>query len=303
VGTVDGTITIEGLTKRFGPVTAVDDLSVVVQPGRVTGFLGPNGSGKTTTLRCTLGLVTPNAGRTLVGGAPYQELPDPVRTVGAALEATGFYPGRTALDHLRVVADAAGIGRARCVEVLGLVGLAEAADRKVIEFSLGMRQRLTLATALLGDPQFLLLDEPANGLDPQGIAWLRQFLQYLAAQGRTVLVSSHVLAEVQQTVDDVIIIRGGRLVLAQPLADLVRDRVEPLVRVRTPSPALLRGALVAELPHARVQVEGDVLLVRDAAAAQIGGAAFRAGVELHELAERATDLEQVFLDLTSGPAA
>jgi ABC-2 type transport system ATP-binding protein len=296
---VDGEITIEGLTKRFGAVTAVDDLSVVVRPGRVTGFLGPNGAGKTTTLRCILGLVVPSAGRVLIDGQRYAELRDPVRTVGASLEATGFYPGRTAINHLRVIADAGAVPTARCDEVLGLVGLADAADRRVIGFSLGMRQRLTLAAALLGDPRHLILDEPANGLDPQGIAWLRQFLQYLAGQGRTVLVSSHVLAEVQQTVDDVIIIRDGRLVLAQPLADLVRDRVEPLVRVSTPKPDVLRGALVSALPHARVEVDGEVLLVRDTTAAAVGAAAFRAGVELHELSERSTDLEQVFLDLTS----
>lgn len=296
---MDGEITIEGLTKRFGAVTAVDDLSVVVRPGRVTGFLGPNGAGKTTTLRCILGLVAPSSGRVLIDGQRYAELRDPVRTVGASLEATGFYPGRTAINHLRVIADAGAIPAARCDEVLGLVGLADAADRRVIEFSLGMRQRLTLAAALLGDPRHLILDEPANGLDPQGIAWLRQFLQYLAGQGRTVLVSSHVLAEVQQTVDDVIIIRDGRLVLAQPLAVLVRDRVEPLVRVSTPKPDVLRGALVSALPHARVEVDGEVLLVRDTTAAAVGAAAFRAGVELHELSERSTDLEQVFLDLTS----
>lgn len=298
---MDGTITIEGLTKRFGAVTAVDDLSVVVQPGRVTGFLGPNGAGKTTTLRCLLGLVNPTAGRALLDGQRYEQLRDPVRTVGASLEATGFYPGRKAVDHLRVIADAGAVPAARCEEVLGLVGLTEAAQRRVGEFSLGMRQRLTLAAALLGDPRYLILDEPANGLDPQGIAWLRQFLQYLATQGRTVLISSHVLAEVQQTVDDVIIIRDGRLVLAQPLEELVRDRVEPLVRVATPKPDVLRGALVSALPHARVEVDGDVLLVRDTTAAAVGAAAFRAGVELHELSERSTDLEQVFLDLTSAP--
>jgi len=212
---VDGpTLEVDGLTKVFGRrgrVRAVDDLSFTVQPGRVTGFLGPNGSGKTTTLRCLLGLVRPTAGRTLIGGTPYAELADPLRTAGAALEASSFHPGRSGRNHLRVIAASAHIPDTRVEEVLALVGLTEAGRRRVVEYSLGMRQRLALAAALLGDPPALLLDEPANGLDPEGIAWLRSFLRSLAAEGRTVLVSSHVLSEVQQTVDDVVIIRRAAL--------------------------------------------------------------------------------------------
>ncbi len=215
-----GIVEVVGLTKRFGPVHAVTDLSFTVVPGRVTGFLGPNGAGKTTTLRMLLGLATPDAGTATIGGHPYAQRAHPMRSVGAALEASSFHPGRTARDHLRVYAPQVGVGDARCDEVLATVGLTEAADRRTGGFSMGMRQRLALATTLLGDPQVLLLDEPANGLDPEGIAWLRQFLRYLAAQGRTVLVSSHVLSEVEQTVDDVVIIARGRLVHASSLAQL-----------------------------------------------------------------------------------
>ena len=211
-------IAVEGLTKRFGEVLAVDDLSFIVQAGRVTGFLGPNGAGKTTTLRCLLGLVTPTTGTTTIGGRTYDRIPAPMRVVGAALEATGFHPSRTARNHLRVLALAGGIDAARVAATLHQVGLDEAADRRVGGFSLGMRQRLQLAAAMLGDPGVLILDEPANGLDPEGIAWLRGFLRHLASQGRTVLVSSHVLAEVEQTVEDVVIVARGRLVRASPLA-------------------------------------------------------------------------------------
>src|SRR6266542_1416007 len=199
-------ITVEGLTKRFGDVVAVDDLSFEVDQGTVVGFLGPNGAGKTTTLRMLLGLVIPTAGTARFQGRPYRELAAPLRHVGAVLEASSFHPGRTARNHLRVVTAAAGLPRTRADEVLSQVGLDQAADRRVGGFSLGMRQRLALATALLGDPEILVLDEPANGLDPEGIHWLRGFLRNFADQGRTVLVSSHVLAEVAQTVDQVVII-------------------------------------------------------------------------------------------------
>ena len=213
-------ITIEGLTKRFGDVTAVDGLGFEVDQGTVTGFLGPNGAGKTTTLRMLLGLVTPTAGTARIHGRPYRELTAPLRHVGAVLESSNFHPGRTARNHLRVVTIAAGLPRERADEVLAQVGLDQAADRRVGGFSLGMRQRLALATALLGDPEVLVLDEPANGLDPEGIHWLRGFLRDLADQRRTVLVSSHVLAEVAQTVDRVVIIAHGRLVAQSTLAAL-----------------------------------------------------------------------------------
>lgn len=211
---------VRGLTKTFGAVMAVQDVSFRAPAGQVTGLLGPNGSGKTTTLRAALGLVKPTAGTVLIGGLAYRNLPTPRRAVGAMLEATGFHPGRRARGHLRVLAAAAGLPDRRVDEVLDLVGLTEAAHRRVKGFSLGMKQRLGLASALLGDPQVLLLDEPANGLDPAGIAWLRGLLRGMANQGRTVVVASHVLGEVAQTADRVVIVSAGRLRFAGPLDEL-----------------------------------------------------------------------------------
>ncbi len=227
-------INIQGLVKVFGAVRAVDDLSFTVAPGRVTGFLGPNGAGKTTTLRVLLGLVAATEGSATIGGRRYDEFDHPARVVGAALEASSFHPGRSARDHLRVYAPQVGVPDSRCEEVLEVVGLTEVADRRVGGFSTGMRQRLGLATTLLGDPPVLLLDEPTNGLDPQGVAWLRGFLRVLAEQGRTVLVSSHVLAEVQQSVDDVVIIARGRLVHAcdmPALAELAGRQVQVMLEL------------------------------------------------------------------------
>jgi ABC-2 type transport system ATP-binding protein len=213
-------ITFDRVTKRFGQVTAVDDLTLQIRPGAVTAFLGPNGAGKTTTMRMVLGLVEPTSGRALIGGRPYDELPSPRRTVGAVLGSDGFHPGRSGRDHLRVVAMAAGIARGRIGEVLELVELTGAADRRVGTYSLGMRQRLGLATALLGDPEVLIADEPANGLDPEGIAWLRGFLRATADDGRTVLVSSHLLAEVARTADRIVVISEGRLRFDGDLTEL-----------------------------------------------------------------------------------
>lgn len=293
---VDTAVEFRGLTKRFGDVEAVTDLTVEVQPGRVTGFLGPNGAGKTTSLRCALGLVAPTSGEALIGGSRYAELARPLHAVGALLEAASFHPGRTARNHLRVVAQAGGLPAARVEEVLDLVGLGEYAGRRVGGFSLGMRQRLGLAQALLGDPGVLVLDEPANGLDPAGIAWLRAFLRSLAAEGRTVLISSHVLGEVQQTVDDVVVLAAGRLVRSGSLADLgATDRT---VVVRSPDVA----TLAARVPGERVveRIGEDGLRLRDVTTAQVGRLAFEAGVELHELSEHTADLESLFLDLTGG---
>ena len=298
-----GIVEVVGLTKRFGPVHAVTDLSFTVAPGRVTGFLGPNGAGKTTTLRMLLGLATPNSGTATIGGHTYAQRRQPARVVGAALEASSFHPGRTARDHLRVYAPQVGVGDARCDEVLGIVGLTEAADRRTGGFSMGMRQRLALATTLLGDPQVLLLDEPANGLDPEGIAWLRQFLRYLAAQGRTVLVSSHVLSEVEQTVDDVVIIARGRLVHASSLAQL-EAMARPAVRISSPDAAGL-AALVAEqgwAPTTRYD-SPSTAVVYDRHCPQVGDAAFARGLPLHELAPAGTSLESLFLQLTADPTA
>jgi ABC-2 type transport system ATP-binding protein len=221
-------IRAQGLVKRYGPVTAVDGLSFEVQPGTVTGFLGPNGAGKTTTLRMLLGLVTPDEGTATIDGLPYRDLPEPLHRVGAVLEASSFHPGRTARAHLRIQAlaaraDQARAGWHRVDDVLELVGLADAGNRRVGGFSLGMRQRLGLATALLADPDVLILDEPANGLDPEGIRWLRTLLQGFAADGGTVLVSSHMLAEVEQTIDSVVIVDHGRLVAQGPVEALTAD--------------------------------------------------------------------------------
>jgi ABC-2 type transport system ATP-binding protein len=292
-------VEVSRLTKHFRSVHAVEDLSFTVAPGRVTGFLGPNGAGKTTTLRILLGLVAATSGTATIGGRRYIDLPDPLHTVGAALEATGFHAGRSARDHLRVLATASGLPQRRADEVLAQVGLSDDAARRVGGFSLGMRQRLALAAALLGDPPVLLFDEPANGLDPEGIVWLRNYLRFLASEGRTVLVSSHVLSEVEQTVDDVIIIARGRLIRAAPLADLEGERATLVT-----SPTADR--LAAELAAAGLAAEpigGGVLRVRGVMPAQIGALAFRAGVEVHELRQAENDLESVFLSLTGGNGA
>jgi ABC-2 type transport system ATP-binding protein len=293
----EGRIVIDGLTKHFGAVRAVDQLSFTVEPGSVTGFLGPNGAGKTTTLRTLLGLVAPTAGTATIGGRRYAELADPVRTVGAALEASSFYPGRSAQDHLRVLCVAGGLPESRADEALVQVGLADAARRRVGGFSLGMRQRLALAAALLGDPGVLILDEPANGIDPEGIAWLRGFLRYFADQGRTVLISSHVLAEVAQTVDSVVIINRGRLVKQETLEELTAS-ARPQVVVRTPHAGRLGRALEADglvVEH----TDPDTLLVEGDDAAVVGRVALRELVELHELCPRRSGLERVFLELTA----
>jgi ABC-2 type transport system ATP-binding protein len=292
-------IVVAGLTKRFGAVTAVDDLGFAVRPGVVTGFLGPNGSGKTTTLRCLLGLVQPTAGTASVGGRAYRELGHPLSVVGAALEASSFHPGRSARHHLRCMCLAAGLPVTRADQVLDLVAMTDHADRRVGGYSLGMRQRLALAQALLGDPPVLVLDEPANGLDPAGIAWLRGFLRALAGEGRTVLVSSHVLSEVQQTVDDVVVIARGRLVREGRLGELESGSTTTVVRTPTPDrlAAALSGWPLERRADGAVRVPGRT-------PAEVGHAAFAGGVELHELAVQPGDLERLFLQLTAedGPS-
>jgi ABC-2 type transport system ATP-binding protein len=287
---------VRGLTKRFGSTIAVDDLSFAVEPGRITGFLGPNGAGKTTTLRTLLGLIRPSSGEALVTGVPYRKLGEPIRTVGAVLEASSYHPGRSGRNHLRVLATAGGIPRARVEEVLADVELTDAANRRVGGYSLGMRQRLGLATALLGDPEVLVLDEPANGLDPAGIRWLRDLLRSLAAEGRTILVSSHVLAEVAQTVDRVVIIHRGRLVQQASIAEVLAG-AQGATRVRSPDAARLRELLAA----AGLEVgEADEALLVDAPPEQIGELAAANNVVLHELAVERATLEEVFLELTGG---
>jgi len=290
-------IEFRDVTKRFGPVTAVDGFSARIEPGAVTGFLGPNGAGKTTTMRMLLGLVRPTRGHATIGGRPYTALERPMQTVGAALEASSFHPGRSARDHLAVYALASGIPRARIGEVLALVGLADAATRRIGGYSLGMRQRLGLAQALLGDPGVLVLDEPANGLDPEGIRWMRSLLQALAAEGRTVLVSSHLLAEVQQTVDRLLILARGRLVFEGGIEDLV-DPGEVATVVDAPDRQALRDALTAAGLQYEVLRHG--LSVADADTAAVGALAAREGIALSLLQRRGPSLEQVFLELVSG---
>ena len=296
-----GRIVVAGLSKTFGTVHAVDNLSFTVEPGSVTGFLGPNGAGKTTTLRMLLGLVTPTSGAATIGGVPYGQISHPMRTVGAVLEASSFHPGRTARNHLRVYAAASGIPESRADEVLAQVGLSDAGRRKVRGFSLGMRQRLGLAFALLGNPRVLLLDEPANGLDPEGIRWLRGFMRSLADEGRTVLVSSHLLTEVQQSADRVVILSQGRLVREGRIDELEAGQGETVV-VSSPQLDPLGHALANA--GAEVTRSGSAeLRVKGMPAAAIGHAAFTAGVELHELRTEKADLEQLFFTLTQGQYA
>ena len=288
------TISIQNLTKRYGSVLAVDDLSFDVEPGRVTGFLGPNGSGKTTTLRILLGLAAATAGTATIDGRAYHQLPDPVRQVGAALDSNTFHPGRSAAQHLRVIATATGLPRRRVDEVLGLVGLANVAGRRVGGFSLGMRQRLSLAGALLGDPGVLIFDEPLNGLDPDGIRWLRGLLRELAAQDRTVFLSSHLLSEVAQAVDEVVVLSRGRLVTKTPLSDLVART--SVVRARTPDAPRLLQVLAAAGHQVRL-VDGGTVEARSATADAVGMAAAAAGVTVLELSQHDEDLESLFFDL------
>jgi ABC-2 type transport system ATP-binding protein len=291
-------IEVEGLTKRYGSTLAVDDLSFSVMPGTITGFLGPNGAGKSTTMRAILGLVRPTAGRTAVLGRRYHDLDEPLRRVGALLETFDAHPGRSGRNHLRVLAVAGGIRRTRVDEVLSLVDLREAGRRRVKGYSLGMRQRLGLAAALLGDPEVLVLDEPANGLDPQGIRWLRDFLRSLAAEGRTILVSSHVLSEVAQTVDEVVIIHRGKLIRHAAMAE-VEAMAAGATTVRSPDAdrlaTLLRDASI------EITAVGDGRLAVAAQPERVGEIAAANGVVLHELTVERASLEEVFLELTGEP--
>ena len=294
-------VTAESLTKRFGEVPAVTDLSFALEAGTITGFLGPNGAGKTTTLRMILGLATPTSGRALVFDHPYAALPRAALRIGAVLEATDFHPGRSGRDHLRMLGRAVDVPDSRADEVLRLVELGDVAHRRVKGYSLGMRQRLGLAAALLGDPELLILDEPANGLDPEGVRWLRDFLHRLASEGRTVLISSHVLAEVAQTADRVLIISRGRLVLSSSLTELTA-RTGGAVRVRSGDPQRLTKALRDEALQVTTGTD-HALLVQGASSERIGEIAFAAGVPVHELVNDAGLLEDIFLELTSGAPA
>ncbi|GAB2818679.1 ABC transporter ATP-binding protein [Alpinimonas psychrophila] len=300
--TMRGTsIEFQSITKSFGAVKAVSNLSFTVEPGVVTGFLGPNGAGKTTTLRMLLGLVRPTSGTATFAGAAYRDLPNPLSTVGTALEASSFHPGRTARNHLRVYAAAASIPRERVGTVLDLVGLHDDADRRVGGYSLGMRQRLGLAFALIGDPGVLVLDEPTNGLDPEGIRWMRGFLRARAAEGRTVLVSSHQLSEVQQSVDRVVIITRGEAVYEGSLAGLESGARVRVSAVDQPALAL---ALIAA--GAEVHPDAGVLVATGLTADEVGAAALAAGIVLSLLAPEHVGLEEAFLGLVGAdpdPAA
>jgi len=287
-------IEVEHLTKRFGKVLAVDDVSFALKPGTITGFLGPNGAGKTTTLRMIVDLVRPTQGTARVLGGPYRDLARPWTRVGSLLDASGFHPGRSGRNALRVVARASGIPDARVEEVLEMVELTGAAKRAVKGYSTGMRQRLALGCVLLGDPEVLLLDEPGNGLDPEGIRWLRTFLRRRAAEGRTVLVSSHVLAEVEQTVDDVLIISKGKLVAQGPISELAVG-ASAVVRCRTPQAERLEQLLAAR--GAAVNRLDAALAIRGPSAAEVGQLALDNGVVLHELLTEQASLEDLFLQI------
>src|SRR3954452_13843826 len=289
-------IEVAGLTKRVGQILAVDDLSFTADEGRVDGFLGPNGAGKTTTLRMLLGLVNPTSGAATIHGQPFRTLQDPVHTVGAVLDGGMLHPGRTGRNHLRTLARASGVPTARVDELLELVALKDAANRRAGGYSLGMRQRLGLASALIGDPKVLVLDEPANGLDPQGIRWLRDFLRGLAREGRAVLVSSHVLAEVSQTADDIVVIAKGRAVAQGSLSELM-DRSGGGIKVAGPDTAKLREILVSG--GADVVGEGD-LIVRNRTGEDIGRLIAEHQIVVSELAAVGTSLEEDFVELTDG---
>ena len=290
-------IEVERISKRFGPVTAVDDLSFTVRPGRVTGFLGPNGAGKTTTMRIILGLAAPTSGQALVGGRRYAGLVRPLREVGSLLDATALHAGRTGWAHLWSIAQANGITRPRVTEVLGLTGLEPVARRRVGGFSLGMKQRLGIAAALLGDPPVLMFDEPVNGLDPEGIHWIRGFFRELAADGRTVLVSSHLMSEMAQTADHLVIIGRGRLLADVPTAELIESSARRDVLLRSPRAAEL-AELIARRGGAVTRQDDGALVVTGLDAAAIGDLAAGAGIAVHALVPRQASLEDAYLDLT-----
>ncbi|MFD7862353.1 ABC transporter ATP-binding protein [Streptomyces sp. NPDC059783] len=290
-------IEVNGLTKRYGSATAVRDLTFTVRPGEVTGFLGPNGAGKTTTLRMLLGLVEPTSGTATVGGRAFRTHARGLREAGALLDAGDVHGGRTARAHLAVLARGNGIPRARVDELLGEVGLAAVAGRRIGGYSLGMRQRLGIATALLGDPPVLLFDEPLNGLDPEGVLWVRGLFRRLAAEGRTVFVSSHLMTEMEHTADRLVVIGRGELIAAEPLSAFAARSARTTVTVRTPDAAVLAPLLTGE--GADVTAEGDLLDVSGLPAARIGELALRNGVPLHELTPVRASLEQAFMELTA----
>ena len=295
-------ITLQGLTKRFGATTAVDRLDVRIEPGRVTGFLGPNGAGKSTTMRMVLGLDRPTAGQALVNGRSYLTFRRPLREVGALLDAKTVHPGRTGRNHLLAMARSNAIAVGRVDEVLGIVGLSEVAGKRAGNYSLGIGQRLGIAGALLGDPPVLMFDEPINGLDPDGVRWIRQLMRSLAAEGRTVFVSSHLMSEMQLTADQVVVIGRGRLIADAPVGDVITGGSAGTVTVRSPEPAGL-AALRDRLAAGSVVVRAagdDGLVVEGVTAGYVGDLAHQMGVRLHELSTQRASLEEAYLELTAG---
>ncbi|NAZ16753.1 ATP-binding cassette domain-containing protein [Glutamicibacter soli] len=290
-------ITLESLGKTYGPKHAVDNLDAGIQPGKVTGFLGPNGAGKSTTMRLILGLDRPTRGRALVNGVPYRDLEHPLRTVGAHINTTAGHPGRTPVSHLRALAYSNGIEATRVGVVLEQTGLSSVAHQRIRGFSLGMRQRLGIASALLGDPKILILDEPMNGLDAEGISWIRGLMRERARAGGTVFVSSHLMSEVQQVADELILIGRGELITQAPMAQLLEDYSRPRILVKSPQAEALaelargHGYSVSSGTGGRLEVSGATL-------AQFGSLAFHAGIELHELSSAGTSLESIYTQLT-----
>jgi ABC-2 type transport system ATP-binding protein len=289
------------VTKLYGSTVAVDGLTFEVPEGVVTGFLGPNGAGKSTTMRMMVGLDAPSSGRVTIDGRPYQELRFPLHRVGALLEANAIHPGRSARNHLRWLADSNGIARRRVDEVLDIVGLAEVARRRTGEFSLGMGQRLGIAAALLGDPAILLLDEPVNGLDPEGIVWVRELLRSLAAEGRSILVSSHLMSEMARTADRLVVIGRGRLIAQGTVDEIVRMSTSDHVRVLTAQPAVLAGLIHDHGGAVDVQAD-DALVVTGMECRDVGIIAGAAGVTLYELSPQSASLEEAFMELTRDAA-
>ena len=291
-------IEVRGLTKRYGDKVAVNDLTFGIEPGKVTGFLGPNGAGKTTTMRCILGLDYPNAGTITVDGKEYHDLDYPMREVGALLDAKAVHGGRSAYNHLLCLAQTNNLPTSRVGEVLELVGLSEVARKRSKGFSLGMSQRLGIATTMLGDPKVLMFDEPVNGLDPEGILWIRNLMKALAAQGRTVFVSSHLMSEMENTADHLIVIGRGKLIADCTMAEFIARSSGSSVRVRTPSPDQLVLAIAAEGGSAAADTEGT-LLVQGMAADKVGDIAFENGIRLHELTTTRASLEEAYMAVTA----
>ncbi|MFE6303525.1 ABC transporter ATP-binding protein [Nocardiopsis changdeensis] len=291
-------LTVRELTKRYGDRTVVDGLTFTVEPGRVTGFLGPNGAGKSTTMRVLLGLAAPTSGEALVDGRPYRDLDRPALRVGALLSTGSAHPGRTARAHLRAKAVGTGVPRSRVEEVLEQVGLSDAADRRVGGYSLGMRQRLGVADALLGDPGVLVFDEPVNGLDLDGVRWMRALVRRMADEGRTVFVSSHLMSEMEAVADHLVVIGRGRLIVDAPLTEVIGAWSRTHVEVRTPDPGTLRERLERRGPAVRVEDGPGLLRVFGAPAAEVGDLAYEAGVRVHGLLTREASLEQAYLELT-----